>query len=96
MLSWIGHALMAAGVIGFVVRSVEFVRVTIPRNYGSNPGFGAYESMVLPWFSAGFIGLGIVLGSWRWALLPIAAGLVGLGFVAMLLSKVFGRRAAGD
>ena len=59
----LGYALVAIGAAGFVTRSVEFVRITIPDNYGSNPGFGAYESMVLPWFAAGFIGLGFVLGT---------------------------------
>ena len=87
----LGCVLIAIGATGFIVRSLEFVRVTIPGNYGSNPGFGAYESMVLPWFVVGVAGLGILLGSWRWVLVAIVVGPFALALVSQLLGRVFRR-----
>lgn len=87
----LGCVLIAIGAAGFVVRSIQFVRVTIPGNYGSNPGFGAYESMVLPWFIVGVAGLAIVLGSWTWVLVAIVIGPFALALASQLLGRVFGR-----
>lgn len=87
----LGCVLVAIGAVGFIARSLEFVRVTIPGNYGSNPGFGAYESMVLPWFVVGVAGLGILLGSWTWVLVAIVIGPFALALVSQLLGRVFGR-----
>lgn len=85
----LGFGLIMLGAVGYVVRTVEFVRVTIPENYGSNPGFGAYESMVLPWFAVGFLGVGLLLGSWLWAVVPIIIAPFALGIIALLLGRLF-------
>lgn len=87
----VGIALMVVGGLGLVARSVEFVRVTLPANYGSNPGFGCYETMVLPWFACGCAGAGLLLSSWRTGLGALVAGLLLLGFLGQLLSRVFSR-----
>ena len=42
-----------------LVRTVQFVRITIPENFGSNPGFGAYESSRWPWWFALSAGVGL-------------------------------------
>ena len=70
-------------------QTVHFVRVTIPHNYGSNPGFGAYEVTVIPWWGVGCIGLG-ALTSWGVAAACLAVGLLALGFIAQLLGRLFG------
>lgn len=88
--------MIGLGVVGWVVRSVGFVRVTLPKHFGSNPGFGAYETLVVPWFTAICIGLGLVFGSWPWALIPMGLGFFALGFVAMALGRLFGRRSSED
>jgi len=82
-------ALVSIGALGTALKSVEFVRVTIPTNYGSNPGFGAYETMVLPYWIAGSIGVGIMT-SWEVGVGCFVAGLFTLGLVAQLLGRVFG------
>ena len=90
MLPVIGWALVVIGGLGVVLRSVEFVRVRIPHNYGSNPGFGAYETMALPWWGVGSFGLG-VLTSWQVGVACFVLGLFTLGVAAQLLGRVFGR-----
>lgn len=87
----LGFVLVAIGAVGFFARSIQFVWVTIPGNYGSNPGFGAYESMVLPWFMVSAVGLGVVLGSWRWLLLAIVVGPFALAIIGQLLGRLFRR-----
>jgi hypothetical protein len=82
--------LIAVGAVGIVVRSVTFYRVTIPQNYGSNPGFGAYEVTVIPWWLLVCVGLGVrtspLVG---WA--SFIAGAFGLGFFGQLLAVAFRR-----
>lgn len=89
MLFYFGIALVGVGALGVVFKTVEFVRVTIPSNYGLNPGFGAYETMTAPWWAAMCLGLGVVV-SWKAGLALFALGLFGLGFVAQLLGWLFG------
>jgi len=90
-VTWLTWSLLAVGAAGMVVRSVTFVRVTLPANYGSNPGFGAYETMVAPWWLLLCAGLGL-LTSVRVALVVFFLGVPALGVVAQLLSRAFGRR----
>ena len=90
MLGYLGIALVGGGVLGLVVKTVEFVRVTIPNNFGSNPGFGAYETMSFPFWAALSIGVGI-LTSVKVGLVCFAVGLFSLGFFAQALGLVFGR-----
>ena len=90
MIPAIGWALVGIGGLGVVLKSVEFVRVTIPHNYGSNPGFGVYEMMAFPWWGAGSFGLG-VLTSWQVGAACFVLGLFTLGLAAQLLGRVFGR-----
>lgn len=89
MLFYCGIALLGVGALGVVFKTVEFVRVTIPSNYGSNPGFGAYETTTALWWAAMSLGLGIVV-SWKVGLALFALGLLGLGFFAQLLGRMFG------
>lgn len=86
MLSYFGIALVAIGALGVVLRTVEFVRVVIPGNFGSNPGFGAYETMTIPPWIAGSIGVGIVT-SWKVGVACLVLGLLTLGFLAQLLGR---------
>jgi hypothetical protein len=84
----LGVALISLGALGVGFKSVEFVRVTIPTNYGSNPGFGAYETMVLPYWAFGSVGLGLMT-SWEVGIGCFIVGLLTLGLVAQLLGRVF-------
>jgi hypothetical protein len=90
MLTYLGIALIGIGVLGMVIKTAEFVRGTIPDNFGSNPGFGVYETMSVPWWAAVSIGVGI-MASWRVALVGFAVGLLALGLFAQILGRVFGR-----
>lgn len=85
------YALLAVGTVGFFARSATFVLVTLPHHYGSNPGFGAYEVLVAPWWATLCIGVGLAT-SLRTGLVVFLVGFVALGFVAQLLSRLFGRR----
>ena len=89
-------ALVIVGVLGVSLRTVEFVRVTMPENYGSNPGFGAYESMCLPWWALGAVGVGLQAGSWRLGGIALVSGLLVLGVASQLLGRLFGRRPGGN
>jgi hypothetical protein len=89
MPSYLGISLIAIGALGVLYKTVVFVRVTIPGNFGSSPGFGAYESMTMPFWLAGSIGVGI-LTSWPVGAGCLALGLLALGFFAQLLGRVFG------
>ena len=73
MLFYFGIALVGVGALGVVFKTVEFVRVTIPGNYGLNPGFGAYETMTAPWWAAICFGLGVVV-SWKAGLALFRSG----------------------
>lgn len=88
-VEWI---LLSVGVVGFVVQCVRFVRVTLPENFGSNPGFGALEVMVAPWLIIGSVGLGLVLDSWKWGGIVFGLGMFSTGLLAMLLGRLFGGR----
>ena len=88
--------LVVVGLLGVSLRTVEFVRVTMPENFGSNPGFGAYESMCLPWWSLGAVGVGLWTGSWRLGWWALASALLVLGIGGHLLGWLFGRRSGGQ
>lgn len=96
MASYLPIILLGVGVLGRVGASAHFVRVTISNNFGSNPGFGAFESSCLPWWAACSIAVGM-LTSWPIGVAMLVIGLFGLGFVAQLLGRLFGgaRRSAG-
>ena len=80
---------MAVGLLGGLAASVRFVRVTIPENHGSNPGYGVYEVAMLPWFIAFLGGLGLTLDTFRWTAALFLAGFFALGFLGQLLSRTF-------
>jgi cobalamin synthase len=63
--------------------------VTIPENFGSNPGFGAYEVTVLPWWLLVSIGVGRLTSVWI-GVVCMVVGWFALGFFAQLLGRVFG------
>lgn len=88
-LSWI---LVAVGGAGLLFAAVTFVRVTLPHHYGSNPGFGAFESSAAPWWFVLCVGLGLRAGSWRTGILTFVVGFLALGLAAQLLARLFGRR----
>jgi len=88
----VAAGLIALGAAGVLWKTVHFVRVTIPGNYGSNPGFGAYETTVVPWWGVGCIGLS-GLTSWGVGAACLAVGLVAFGFIAQILGRVFGNSA---
>ena len=92
----VAGVLVAVGVLGVSLRTVEFVRVTMPENYGSNPGFGAYESMCLPWWVLGAVGVGLAAGSWQAGALTLATGLLVLGVLSHVLGRLFGRSSGGE
>ena len=96
MTFYAGITLVAIGALGFLIRSREFVRVTLPQNFGSNPGFGCYETMVLPWFISLCLGGGLLASSWKLGLISFTLGLVLLGLVPQVLARLFGTRSMGD
>ena len=72
-----------------IVRTTQFVRVTIPENFGSNPGFGAYESSCWPWWFALAAGVGLMT-SFAVGAAFFIVGFFALGFVAQILGRFFG------
>ena len=90
-MTLLGWLLVVLGTGGVLVGTLRFVRVTLPHHYGSNPGFGAYEVQVLPPWVVLSVGTGLVTASARVGVLVFLVGLVGLGFLAQLLGRVFGR-----
>ena len=92
----VAGVLVTIGVLGVSLRTVEFVRVTMPENYGSNPGFGAYESMCLPWWALGAVGVGLATGSWLVGWLALVSGLFVLGIGSHLLGRLFARRTGSE
>lgn len=89
MRNYFAFALLLTGAAGLVFSAIRFVRVTLPHNYGSNPGFGAFEASALPWWVAGSIGVGL-LTSFQTGAVSFALGIVVLGVVAQILSRIFG------
>ena len=85
-----GPALIAIGGLGVLAQAVRFVRVTMPGNYGRNPGFGAFESMAMPWWIVLCVGVAIQ-GSMKAGAVTFLVGLFGLGLTAQLLDRLFGR-----
>ena len=90
VLSAVAPVLTVMGALGVLVSAVRFVRVTLPQNYGSNPGFGAFESSALPWWLLASVGIGLRSG-WRTGVLTFALGFIALSVLALLLGRVFGR-----
>lgn len=84
--------LLAVGAAGLLFAAVTFVRVTLPHHYGSNPGFGAFESAAAPWWLVTSVGLGLRAGSWRTGFVAFLVGFLALALVAHLLARLFGRR----
>jgi apolipoprotein N-acyltransferase len=89
MTSSITIGLFVVGGAGLLWKTVHFVRVTIPENFGSNPGFGAYEVTVVPWWLLVSIGVGSLTSGWIGAVCMVL-GSFALGFFAQLLARVFG------
>ncbi|MES0370816.1 MAG: hypothetical protein ABUK11_00920 [Mariprofundaceae bacterium] len=88
----VGLILLTVAVLGFAFQCLKFVWVTLPENYGSNPGFGCFEMMVMPWFAGACIGVGLLMQSWIWGVTVFVVGIFTLGFFAMLLTALFGDR----
>ena len=78
------------GIVGVAYQSLIFVKQTIPENYGNNPGFGCFETMILPWLALACIGIGLLLWSWIWAVCIFMIGMFCFGFLASWLSRTFG------
>ena len=87
--SWAPWALLVIGTLGMVARTAHFVRVTIPHHYGSNPGFGAYETSCLPWWLILSTGVGLATSA-RVGVALFVFGLFGLGLFAQLVARLFG------
>ena len=86
----LGLILTIAGLAGVAYQCLIFVRVTLPDNYGKNPGFGCLEMMVMPWFSVTCIGVGLLTQSWLGGAFIFGIGMFSFGFFAILLSRLFG------
>jgi hypothetical protein len=93
MLLYLAVGLIVGGAVGILIRTLEFVRVTLPENYGVNPGFGCYESMIAPWYALVCVGVGLLTASWVVGGVALLIGLFASGFLAMLLGRLFGRRS---
>ena len=87
-----GLVILIVAVTGFAIQCVKFVRVTLPENYGNNPGFGCFEMMVMPWLITGCVGTGLMMQSWKWGMAILIAGFFLSGMFAMLLARLFGKR----
>ena len=88
---YLALALLLAGTVGLVLSAIRFVRVTLPHNYGSNPGFGVFETSALPWWAAGSVGVGLL------TTFPAGAGAFAVGLLVLtvsgqLLGRIFGNR----
>ena len=93
MKSYAVYALALIGSLGMIVKTVTFVRITLPENFGSNPGFGAYEVSMAPWWGALCLAFGLYTGRVLVPVVVFVVGLFGLGLVAQLLGRVFGRES---
>ena len=89
MLEMLGPVLIVIGILGVIYQCVIFIKETLPANYGNNPGFGCFEVMTCPWFAAGSFGLGLFMQSWRWGFMVFGFGMFFMGFLAMLLARLF-------
>lgn len=87
--TWLPSLLLVIGMLGMAQRTVHFVRVTIPHHYGSNPGFGAYETSCLPWWLILSAGVGLMTSA-TWGVALFLFGLFGLGVFAQILGRLFG------
>ncbi len=90
MWEGLGLLLLIVGSLGAGYKCVTFAKVTIPGNYGSNPGFGRLEMMVMPWLAGACLGLGLFMQSWIWGVGSFGVGVFFFGFLAQLLSRLFG------
>lgn len=90
LLGWLA---LGIGAVGIAWGCVRFVLVTLPAHYGTNPGFGAFESSVMGWWLLACVGIGLLAGSARTAALAFPAGFVVLALLGMALGRVFGRRS---
>ena len=87
-----GLILLIISAFGCVFQCFVFVLKTLPDNYGNNPGFGCFESMTMPWYFCGCIGVALVTNSWQGGLLALVIGFISLGFIANLLARFFSKR----
>ena len=83
--------LLMAGLVGVVYQCVRFVTQTIPHNYGNNPGFGVLEVAVMPWHAMASVGIGFMLESKEWGVAVFVIGILCIGAIVTLLSRLFGR-----
>jgi len=86
-----GLILLVISAFGCAFQCFVFVSKTLPKNYGSNPGFGCFESMIMPWYFCGCIGLALFTDSWLVGLLVLVIGFFCLGLVANLLAHFFSK-----
>lgn len=82
--------LLVVGLTGAGCQCVRFVTQTIPHNYGSNPGFGVLEVMVMPWHIMASVGLGMMLQSKGWGMAVFFIGIFCFGPIVLLLSRLLG------
>lgn len=86
-----GWILIGVGAVGIYGGSLRFVRETLPHNDGRNPGFGAYESQVLPGWTVLCLGVALTWGVGT-AALAFVPGLIALGFVGQIVGRLFGSK----
>jgi len=89
MWELLGLILLIIGVLGACYQCVIFVKETIPQNYGSNPGFGSLEIMVMPWLVTASVGVWVLMQSWKWGAILYVIGVISFGFLAMLLGRLY-------
>ena len=87
----LGFVMIFIGATGSGYQCLVFVRDVLPQNLGKNPGFGCFETMLMPWVASCAIGLGLAIQSWQWGAAFLAVAIVSSGFLGGLLSRVFGR-----
>ncbi len=94
-MTWdaLGLLLLVIAACGFGYQCWVFVRRILPQNYGSNPGFGCFEVMVMPWLVTGSAGTALAAQSWAWGIGVFVAGFFSSGFLATLLGRGFRKSA---
>ena len=89
IVTWV---LFGMGAIGLYGGHLRFVSDVLPENLGRNPGFGAYESGMIPGWLLVCIALGLRTGSAMVGAVAFPVGLFLLGFVGQMASRAYRRK----